>query len=67
MVFAPYLNFIIYTQYTLYIHYCNPSAIASIYTIIPLPIKLITKQRGKFSFNMILIAFKSARNLKVKA
>jgi len=33
------LNFIIYTQYT---HHCNPSAIAFIYTNIPLPIKLIT-------------------------
>jgi hypothetical protein len=39
------LSIIIYTQYTLYKHHCNPSTIASIYTIIPLPIKLITWQR----------------------
>jgi hypothetical protein len=39
------LNIIIYTQYTLYKHHCNPSTIASIYTIIPLPIKLITQHR----------------------
>jgi hypothetical protein len=41
MVFAPLLNFIICTQYTLYTHHCNASAIAFIYTNIPLPIKLI--------------------------
>jgi hypothetical protein len=37
------LNFIIYTQYAIYTYHCNPSAIAPIYTIIPLPIKLITQ------------------------
>ena len=40
------LNIIICTQYTLYKHHYNPSTIASIYTIIPLPIKLITWHPG---------------------
>ena len=37
------LSIIICTYYILYTHHCNPSTIASIYTIIPLPIKLITQ------------------------
>jgi hypothetical protein len=47
------LNIIICTQYTLYKHHYNPSTIASIYTIIPLPIKLITRQLVSISIEYI--------------